>query len=286
MDVLVTGASGVVGAAVFDGLGEDPTFELPGVDASTYDLHALDISDTEDRETYVASVADYEAIRPAFDGMDAVVHLAVYAPGFVDENFAEILRVNVRGTRNVLRAAADAEVESVVLASTNHVVGMYERDRAPDIYAPDHDLVVDHASPVRPDSTYGVSKLFNEHDGRFFVETEPYPKRCYAIRIASVRPPAYDHPYGDAEQGVDEGNWERGSAEYERKVRRLKATWFSRRDCAHMVDRCLRDESVEFGVFYGVSDNDGRWFDIGTARDRIGYEPRDNGGEWDGPPGR
>ena len=281
MHVLVTGANGIVGTAVVDGL-VDRRDQITALDVET---DAIDGAYADaDLETIVASVTDYEEIRPAFDGVDAVVHLAVYPPGFVDENWDRILEVNVDGTRNVLRAAAEAEVDSVVFASTNHVVGRYETDHAPALYDPDYDLTIDRETPVRPDSSYAVSKLTGEHDGRFFVETKDHPKRFYALRIGSVRPPEYDHPYGDAERGVDDGEWERGSDEYGRQVARLKATWFSRRDCAHMVDRMLRDDSVEFDVFYGVSDNAGRWFDIDHARERLGYEPRDDGAEWNGPP--
>lgn len=274
MDVLITGANGIVGTAIVDSLGG----------RSEYAFTALDVEPHPDRETIVADVANYDELRPAFDGVDAVVHMAVYAPGFVDESWEDILRVNVRGTRNVLRAAADAEVESVIFGSTNHVVGMYEREHAPEIYDPTFGLTVDHTDPVRPDSTYGVSKLFGEHDGRFFVETNAYPKRFYALRIATVGPASEDHPYAAAERGVEDGRWERGSDEYERQVARLKATWFSRRDCGHMVDRMLQDDTVEFDVFYGVSGNDRRWLDIEHARDVLGYEPRDDGEEWDGPP--
>lgn len=274
MDVLITGANGIVGTAIVDSLGG----------RSEYAFTGLDVEPHPDRETIVADVANYDELRPAFDGVDAVVHMAVYAPGFVDESWEDILRVNVRGTRNVLRAAADAEVESVMFGSTNHVVGMYEREHAPEIYDPTFELTVDHTDPVRPDSTYGVSKLFGEHDGRFFVETNAYPKRFYALRIATVGPASEDHPYAAAERGVEDGRWERGSDEYERQVARLKATWFSRRDCGHMVDRMLQDDTVEFDVFYGVSGNDRRWLDIEHARDVLGYEPRDDGEEWNGPP--
>jgi hypothetical protein len=51
-----------------------------------------------------------------------------------------------------------------------------------------------------------------------------------------------------------------------------------------MVDRCLWTSDAGFEVFYGVSDNDRRWFDIDHARDVIGYDPRDNGEEWDARP--
>lgn len=76
----------------------------------------------------------------------------------------------------------------------------------------------------------------------------------------------YDHPYGDAGRGVEEGDFERGSAEYEETVTRMKAMWQSRRDFAYQVDCCLRDENVEFGIFNGVSDNRRCWFYNTPAR--------------------
>jgi hypothetical protein len=276
MNVLVTGGNGMVGTAIIDTLGDDGAYEFRPLDVETHP--------DEDRDTFVASVEDYDAIRPAFDDVDAVVHLAVYVPGLIDENWERIRSVNVNGTRNVLRAAEDAEVEQVVFASTNHVVGMYEEEHAPDIYELEHDLLIDHTDPVRPDSTYGVSKLFGENDGRFFVENMAYPKQFYAIRICSLRTPEYDHPYGDAEKAVDEGQCERGDDDYEQAVKRMKAMWFSRRDCAQMVDLILQDDDVTFDVFSGVSGNDRRWFSIEHARDVLGYDPQDNGEDWDGPP--
>lgn len=276
MEVLVTGGNGMVGTAIIDNLG----------DRAEYEFRPLDVEPHPDgdRDTFIASVEEYDAIRPAFDGVDAVIHLAVYVPGYVDENWERIRSVNVEGTRNVLRAAQDAEVERVVFASTNHVVGMYEEEYAPDLYELDHDLMLDHTSPDRPDSSYGVSKLFGENDGRFFVEKMAYPERFYGIRICSLREPAYDHPYGDAEKAVENGEFERGSDEYEETVRRMKAMWFSRRDCAQLVDRILQDEHTEYAIFSGVSDNERSWFDIEHARKLVGYDPQDNGEDWDAPP--
>ena len=268
MDVLLTGAHGTVGTAITDHLDHDFT--------------PLDREPQSD-ETVVADVAEYDAVRPAFDGRDAVVHLAGYPA--TDATWEEALTNNVVGTGNVLRAAADAGVDRVVFASSNHVVGMYEREHAPELYRRDYDLTIDHTVPIRPDSYYGSSKACGEAFGRQFAELEELA--FYALRIGSVRDPEYDHPYGDAERGVEDGEWERGSEAYERQVARMKCTWQSRRDLAHMVDRCLRTEAqghVPFDVFYGVSANKRRWFDIEHARESIGYEPQDDGEEWDAPP--
>jgi nucleoside-diphosphate-sugar epimerase len=278
MDVLMTGTYGRCGTAIIDHLDGRAEYEF------TY----LNRSDRPPEhpyggfETHVADVADYEGIRPAFEGQDAVVHLAAYP--YTDGTWGDVLEPNVVGMYNTLEAAREAEVESVVFGSTNHVMGMYESEFAPELYEPDFELTVDHTDPVRPDSYYGTSKSFGEDLGRYYVENYDYPERFYALRICSVRNPEYDHPYGDAESGVEDGEYERGSEAYERTVARMKAMWHSRRDFAHEVDCCLRDESVEFDVFYGVSDNDRRWFDIEHAREVIGYDPRDNGEEWDAPP--
>ncbi|MFC6734263.1 MULTISPECIES: NAD(P)-dependent oxidoreductase [unclassified Haladaptatus] len=274
MNVLLTGAYGRVGTAIIDHLAGD----------DEYDFTYLDKTDHPDHETVVADIADYEATKPAFEGADAVVHLAGYP--YTDGDWRDILESNIIGLYNALEAAAEAEVETFVFASSNHAVGMYEIENAPDIYFPEFDLTVDHTDPVRPDSYYGTSKSFGEDLGRYYVENEDYPKSFYGLRICSVRHEEYDHPYGDAERGVDEDRWERDSDEYAQAVARMKAMWQSRRDLAHMVDRCLQTDGVAFDIFYGVSTNDRRWFDIDHACEVIDYEPQDNGDKWDGPPAR
>ncbi|MCU4926410.1 NAD(P)-dependent oxidoreductase [Halobacteria archaeon AArc-dxtr1] len=279
METVITGPYGRCGTALIDHLRDDHAF--------TY----VDRIDPDDDHPYggydtvVADVADdVEALEAAFEGADAVVHLAGYP--HVDSTLSDVLEPNIVGTANVLEAARDTEIETVVFASSNHVVGGYERDHAPALYRPEYGLVLDRTAPVRPDSYYGVSKCFGEALGRYAVETDDYPRRFYALRIGSVRDPAFDHPYGDAERGVDDGDWSRGSDAYDRQVARMKATWHSRRDFAQLVDRCLRDDTVEFDVFYGVSGNQRRWFDLEHARATLGYVPEDDGETWDAPPKR
>jgi len=262
MDVLLTGASGTVGTAIREHLDHDFTL----LDKREDD--ALDV---------VADVTDYDAIRPAFDGQDAVVHLAEYPATDASEDVAFD---NMRGTATVLRAARDAGVEQIVYASSNHAQGMYEIDNAPAVYDPEFDLVVDHTDPVRPDSFYGTAKVFGEAIGRQYVELyDDGPEQFHALRICSVRGDEYDHPTGDADRGVDDGRFERESDEYEATAARMRAMWHSRRDAAQLVECCLQHDAPGFDVFYGVSDNSARWFDLDHARETIGYEPLDSGDE-------
>lgn len=274
MKVLITGGSGMVGTAITE---HADRFD------NEHEFVILDRNEHPECETYVADVADYDAIRPAFDDVDAVIHLAVYAEGFYDANWERIVDINIRGTYNTLAAANDAGVKQVIFGSTNHVVGMYELDHKPEIYE-DAQFTVDHTDPVRPDSLYGVSKLLGENMGRLFVERDEYPKQFYGLRICSLRWEEWDHPYGDAELGVQEGRCERGSTEYEQAVNRMKAMWLSRRDCAQLVECALQDDTVTFDVFYGLSDNDQTWFDLEHAKNVLGYQPQDNAAQWDAPP--
>ena len=287
MRILITGSNGTVGSAIIDQLG----------DRSEYEFTCLDIEDHPDRETVVADVTDLDDLRGHFEGHDAVIHLAAAVD--LNGSWEKILSANIKGTYNVLQAAAEAEVEKFVYASSIHTVGMYEIELSPEIYDPDYDLTITHDDPVRPDSFYGLSKVFGEAAGRLFIESQPnplgelhptyvtntreYPQSFYSIRIKTVLGDDYDHPYGLAEMGVDEGWWERGSDEYEYMADRLKCTWLSHRDLGQLVDACLQDETVNYDVFWGVSDNDGTWVDLSHTKDVLGYDPQDNGAEWNAP---
>jgi len=272
MEVIVTGANGRVGTALFD-------YQSPEYKYIPYDRNSH-----PSRETIVGDISEYESVKIAFEGRDAAVHLA--ADPNVDAPFESVVQNNIIGAYNCLEACRECEITDVVLASSNHVVGMYEKEFAPELYKKDHDLLLNHRSPPRPDSLYGVSKVFLEALGRFYVEAYEYPKRVYALRIGSVRPQEYDNPYGDAEKGVAQGNWERHSVPYRREVQRMKSTWQSRRDVASLIECCLQDDSVTFDIFYGVSNNDASWFDISHAGKRVNYKPQDSADQWDSAPDR
>lgn len=278
MDVLTTGVYGRCGTAIIDHLHDSPEYNFTYYNRSDRPAdHPYGGYDT-----VVGNVTDAEKLTETAAGHDAMIHLAAYPYG--DGTWNDVFEPNIVGMYNALEAARKQEVETFVFGSTNHVMGLYEEEFAPELYTGETDLLLRHNDPVRPDSYYGASKSFGEDLGRYYVESHEYPKRFYALRICTVNMPEYDHPYGDAEQKAEEGLFDRDSDEYDHWVRRMKAMWQSRRDFAHMVDCCLQDDDVEFDVFHGVSDNENRWFDLEHARTRLGYRPRDDGSEWDEPP--
>lgn len=270
MRILVTGSEGQVASGIKQHL-----------DDGSHEFVYLDQTDASDVD-HVGDIAEYEAIRPAFDGVDAVVHLA--AEPAVSTPWEGVLDNNLIGTRNVLEAAADAEVERFIFASSIHAAGMWEEEGKPDVYELDDETTVTVDDEERPDSYYGVSKAYGEDLGRYYIEQREYPKRFYAARIASIRGGEYDHPYGDAERGVARGDWERGSPEYTQQVKRMKGTWLSLRDWAQLVERCLADEDSEFAVFFATSENPRSWFDIEHTKELLGYKPQDNAEDWQSPP--
>src|SRR2546422_8835359 len=109
--VLVTGMSGLIGGAL--------RRHLEG----TYTLSALNRRPLPGVRCHQADIADLDAIAPAFDGVDTVVHLA--ARTGESESFDEILRANVIGTYNVFEAAR--RLEDVVGADDVGAEDLVER---------------------------------------------------------------------------------------------------------------------------------------------------------------
>ena len=251
--VLVTGVSGVIGKGMVQHLSD------------RYDISGIDVTDAGQVPTLVADVGDLAAIRPAFDGMDAVVHLASLPS--VQTPWAEIRDVNIEGTYNAFEAARQAGVPAVVFASSNHTIGGYEEDGLPSIYALDDPRVYDHTVEIRPDSLYDVAKVFGEALGRHYVDA--HGLRAYNLRIGSVF--AHDDP---RDPSIAQGSFWLDLTP-EQKFDRIRATWLSQRDCAELIAACVEAEHVPWAVVYATSDNPRKMWDLTHAKELLGWEPKD-----------
>jgi NAD+ dependent glucose-6-phosphate dehydrogenase len=248
--ILVTGAEGVIGTAVREHL------------AGRYELTSLTLTE-QAFPSHVADISDLDAIRPAFEGVDAVVHLAASAE--LETPWGDVLRNNIVGTYNVFEAARLAGATRVVFASSNHVIGMFELDGAPALYDPDDDRSYDHTAEIRPDSLYGVSKAYGEALGRMYMER--HGLRVFCLRIGAVR--AHDDPTSPTANPLID-------LDAQGRRNRLRAVWLSRRDCAELIASCLDVEDVSWAVVYGVSSNPRRFWDLTHGRELLGWEPRDS----------
>jgi nucleoside-diphosphate-sugar epimerase len=265
MDVLLTGAHGTVGTALRRELDD------------RYDVTPMDVVDGGE-DTIVADMRDYETLRDAFEGRDAVVHLAIDPElnwQVTDVAWSDALAANLQGIVTAYRAAIDAGVDRFVYASSIHTVGTYacEFDGSRD----PGNRQFDHADRY-PDSLYAVSKLFGEALGQFCAEY--HSLRCYCLRLGAAFPTGYDYPHGWVDLVADTGE-DPDRATADSLAAEGDANWLSHRDLGQLVACCLDDRTVDFDVFYGVSDNDDRRVDLSHAREVLGYEPRDNAAEWD-----
>jgi NAD+ dependent glucose-6-phosphate dehydrogenase len=130
--VLITGADGTIGTAVREHLGD--RYELVGLTLEPQDFPG-----------HVGDISDFDAVRPAFDGMDAVVHLA--ASPSIEAPWEDVLPNNLVGTYNVFEAARQAGASRVVFASSSHAVGMAEVVR---VFCLRIGAVQPHDDPTRP----------------------------------------------------------------------------------------------------------------------------------------
>lgn len=193
----------------------------------------------QERELREADLTDYDAVRALMEGVDVVVHLAGSASP--ESTWEDVLGANIVGTRNVLEAAREAGVERVVYASSNHAMGMYDRLEEWPVYP--HLL-------QRPDSLYGVSKAFGETLGRFYADE--HGLSVVALRIGWMT----DDP-ASADLDV------------------LHAMWLSEDD-AERVFRCAIEADVRFGLYYAISDNPNRRWDLTNTMLELGYRPQDS----------
>ena len=221
--ILITGAAG--------GIGTSMRKLLKGV----YAIRASDIRKPDnlaaDEEFVQADLADYAAAEKICAGIDGIVHLGGQS---VEGSWEQVLSANIIGCRNVYEAAYQQGVKRLVFASSNHAIGFYPRTRR---------IGVD--VPVRPDSRYGVSKVFGEAMGSLY--SDKHGLRVTCLRIGN---------FGDAP--IDE--------------RRL-SIWLSPEDCAQLVRIGLDHPDIRFEIFYGVSDNAKSWWDNSNAA-RFGYKPK------------
>jgi nucleoside-diphosphate-sugar epimerase len=121
----------------------------------------------------VVDVLDFEGLKAALAGHDAVIHLAA-ADASANVPADATFRINTSGTWNVLEAARQAGARKVVVCSSMAALGIW-RERPP-LYLP-----MDEAHPPQPADAYALSKQVGEYIARNFAANT-------AMKVAAVRP--------------------------------------------------------------------------------------------------
>jgi uronate dehydrogenase len=115
-------------------------------------------------------------------------------------------------------------------------MGFYRRDQK-----------IDHRMYPKPDSRYGLSKVFGEQLGSLY--SDKYGMEVFCIRIGNVNPAPVD--------------------------KRRLSLWLSPRDLAQLVRIGIDHPDIRFEIVYGVSGNKRSWYDNSNA-ERLGYKPQDD----------
>jgi len=244
MRILVAGATGLIGSVLWESLGDD------------HSLEGIDLHKDRARGIRRVDVRRARTIHRALEGVDAVVDLATGSD--VDLPW-ETVEADIEGRVNLLEAARINSVRRYIFASSNHVTGMYELDEPyASIVAGDYDgldpsaIPLIHADwPSRPDSPYGVGKAFTEAAARYY--SEEYGISCICLRIGTVV--REDRP----------------------RIPRHYATLLTHGDLIRLAG-CALEAPVDlrYGVYYGVSANTWRFWDLSNAAEELGYEPQDD----------
>lgn len=236
-NVLVTGGAGRIAAVISKQLGEKFSFDFVDINPTGGQhkavINRLDIG------------ANYPGLRNAMLGKDVVIHLAWNS----NENWRSLITVPENKTmlENVYRAAVEAKVKRVIMASSVHADD-YQNFRG------ENSGIVGFARTSHnyrgPDSPYGATKIYMEALGEWYSNRHELEVIC--VRFGGV---AVD------DKPREEKNYDK--------------IWLSRRDCANLVACCINAEiaPMKFSVFYGVSWNSGRLHDWENP---VGWEPQDD----------
>src|SRR5215208_4734088 len=210
--ILMTGASGGIGTSLRKLLA--PIYP----DLLLSDIRAPSDLGTNEKfkPAELSDLAQVEAICEGIDG---------------------ILQSNIIGCYNLFEAAHKQGVKRIVFASSNHAVGFYPRH---------HRIGTDVTA--RPDSRYGVSKVFGEAVGALYADKHGLKVTC--LRIGNFGDKPLDH-------------------------RRL-SIWLMPDDLVQLCRIGLDHPDIHFEILYGVSYNERTWFDNHRAYD-LGYRPAGRG---------
>ncbi len=229
-NILLTGAAGRIGKSLRENLrGAYPLLRVTDI--------ALLGAAQAGEEVQQADLTDLEAVERVMDGIDCVVHMAAQG---VEADWANVLNKNIVAVYNVFEAARKMKVKRVIYASSHHAIGFYRRSR-----------VIDNTVAPRPDSRYGVSKVFGEALGRLYADKHGLSVACIRIGVCRVKP---------------------------EDVRHL-SVWVSYGDMARLVRACIGARDFHYLTIYGVSKNSCSFWKNPDAK-LVGYEPADSADDY------
>lgn len=177
IDVAVTGPTGTFGFGLLPLLEREPRVRsIVGVARRPFDPSEHGWTKLRYQQ---GDVRDPAALRRAFDGCDVVVHLAFLVSGA--SSAATMQAINVEGTRNAFRAAAEAGATRFVYASSAAAYGFHA----------DNPVPLTEAWPVRPDPRFAYAAEKAELEHLLAAEAAAHP----GTQLFVLRPPIVLGPH-------------------------------------------------------------------------------------------
>lgn len=222
--IVITGVKGNIGTILMEGLASDE------LEITPIDLPQVD-------------VRNYDQLLKSLQNQDVLIHLAWNSK---TENFrnGKIDPDNFTMVKNVYRAALEAGIKRVIMASSIHADKFYDWQMPP--------LMSTAMSPT-PDSPYGQDKIAIENLGKDYATKG---LEVVAIRFGGIssinKPPAIDFV-----------------------PKEERAAWLSKNDCVSLVRSIINAEIVpnNFVLMYAVSNNQNRIHDISNP---FGWTPQES----------
>jgi nucleoside-diphosphate-sugar epimerase len=163
---VVTGGAGFIGSALVRLLAQDGPVQVIDNLLTGYERNLAGVSGVT---LHHADIREAAAIAPVIRGADTVFHLAAIpsVPRSIDDPIPSH-EVNINGTFNVLRAAAEGGVRRVVYAASSSAYG--DSETLPKV----------ESMLAKPKSPYAAQKLMGEYYASVF-------HACFGLETVSLR---------------------------------------------------------------------------------------------------
>lgn len=247
MKIVVFGAAGWTGRALLTNLAGKHQTRAFDRDPAAWEAWQDEDGDWQGGEIVHGNIADFTTVHQATEGMDAIVHLAVYfsnAPGAYGVDDQKPFLINLKGLWNVLESAQQRGIRRVVHIGSCQTV---------------HPKGVFFTSEIRrPDgSLYAVTKRLQEEMCRQFHD-------AYGLRIIVLR---LDYIV-DSRLGIGRAKEKLGPA---------RNGWVCRHDLAEACRLAVESETTDFDIFHivGTSEAD-KTCNVAHSREVLGLKYKGN----------
>ncbi len=225
MRVLITGGSGKLGKFVVEELRKENSIKV------------LDLREPaqKDIEFIKADIRKLKEVEAAVKGMEAVVHLAAI-PHPLSDPPERIMETNVMGTFNLLEVALHSGAKRFIFASSDSTLGFVFGEKYP---SPDY-IPIDEQHPLRPQDSYGLSKLIGEEICKAY--TRQYGIQTICLRFCWIWFPEVYQSYSKIIKDIDSN------------VRKLWG-FVDPRDVAQACRLSLNLKGIDHETFFITGDN-------------------------------